>query len=188
MPLIFVQRYVVEEALLEGGTQFVDGTLRFTGPTTIYLSNSVFSETGRYVLFEYTTFDYTGYASEQAALDALVTVNADDLTLSELPALSVDVANNRIILSLKSKTSNGTQFVDGDLAIADGSSLYLSASLYATAGTYVLFDVTGTITATLSGGSPNYLTGLNVYALKSGRSVVGNRAFKDNNQIKVTLV
>lgn len=181
MPLIFVSRYAIEEAIIAGGTQYVEGALSFASGTTIYLSNTVFGQSGSYVLFEYGTFP-----GGQAELDANVTVNVSALTYSDTPALIDDTANSRIILSIKSKADNGTQFVDGDLTLTDGAQIYLSSTLYATAGTYDLFTITGNLVSTTLDGS-NYLTGVQVLPLKAGRSVVGGYAFWNAGAKKVQV-
>ena len=41
--------------------------------------------------------------------------------------------------------SNSTQYVDGDLTFSGPTTIYLDATLYATPGTYVLFEVTGAV-------------------------------------------
>lgn len=161
MPLIYVQRYVVEEAFLEGGTQYVDGVLSFTGPTTIYLSNEVFDQAGNYVLF-----DYLGGSFPTPAQLSNVTVDDSSLVLSQFYSLTDDPTNSRIILSLRSRGSNGTQFVDGVLDISAPVSIYLSATLYATAGTYTLFDWSG------GGSFTGSASNISLYPLKSGRQVV----------------
>ena len=185
MPLQYVQRWFVPQTFKVGGTQYVDGVLTFSGPTTIVLSDGVFGETGDYILFDYSAGSFPG---GQAELDANVTPYIDDtaLGLSGFGSLTDDTANKRVVLSLLSNPTNGKQFVDGDLTIADGASWFLSSSLYATANTYEVVEVTGTVTATLSGGSPNYLTGLSIYSL-AGKTVVGGYAYLDGNIIKVTL-
>lgn len=161
MPLIFVQRYVVEEAILAGGTQFVDGVLSFSGPMTIYLSDAVFGQTGDYVLF-----DYSGGSFPNPAQLSNITVDDTDLRLSQFYSLEDDTANYRILLKLRSRGSNGTQFVDGVLDISSPMSVYLSATLYATAGTYTLFDWSG------GGSFTGSASNISLYPLKAGRQVV----------------
>ena len=139
MPLIYVQRYVVAQAAFEeGGTQYVDGVLSFTGPMTIYLSNAVFGQTGDYVLF-----DYSDGSFPTPAQLSNVTVNDDDLALSQFSSLTDDTANSRIILSLISNPTNGCQYVDGVLTISNPMTVVLNGALYKTAGTYTLFDWSG---------------------------------------------
>lgn len=185
MPLQYVQRYYIPQMFKVGGTQYVDGALTFSGPTTIVLSNSVFTETGDYILFDYSAGSFPG---GQAELDANVTPYIDDsaLGLSGFGSLTDDTTNKRVVLSLQSNPTNGKQFVEGDLTINDGASWFLSSSLFLTPGTYQLAEFTGSLVATLSGGSPNYLTGLSIYSL-AGLTVVGGYAYRDGNIIKVTL-
>ena len=150
MPLIYVQRYVVQQVLFEeGGTQYVDGVLTFGNPTTIYLSNAVFGQTGDYVLFDYSDGSFPGGQSELNT-NVIPNINTTDLILSGLnPAggtavLEDDTVNSRIILKIVSRPTNGCQYVDGVLTISNPMTVVLNGVLYKTAGTYTLFDWTGT--------------------------------------------
>ena len=179
MPLIYVNTRRRVSTINEGGTQYVDGVLSFAGGTKIYLAEAVFSATGQYVLFDYSngSFDYAPFASGQAMLDAnVIEVNTDDLILSGAPVLTDDPANERILLDLGSKPTNGKQFVEGDLTISGSTTMILGSTLYATAGTYELFEVTGTITGV------NNLTCVSAAGLSAGTP------FVDGNLVKVTLV
>jgi hypothetical protein len=152
------------------GAQYVDGTLAFTGATTVYLDPSVYAVGGDYVLFQYGSFP-----GGHTDLDLYLTV--DD---SALPLCFVEVVQNKphkshIIARLKSNPTNGKQFVDGDLTFSGATTLYLDASLYATDGTYELFQVTGTVT-----GLAN-LTCVSELGLSVGAP------FLDGNLVKVTL-
>jgi hypothetical protein len=173
MPLIYVNTRRRVSTTLEGGTQYVDGVLSFAGGTTIYLAEAVFSATGQYVLFDYSAGSFPG---GQAQLDANVIVNTDDLVLSGAPVLTDDPANERILLDLNSRPTNGKQFVEGDLTFAGSTTMILGATMYATAGTYELFEVTGTITGV------NNLTCVSAAGLSAGTP------FVDGNLVKVTLV
>lgn len=181
MPLQYISRYFVAETIKEGGTQYLDSgaALTFGGATTIHLSNSAFPETGEYILFDYSagSFNFGAYANGQAMLDALVAVNVDDLTTSGAAVLTDEPANGRIKLTLFSRSTNGKQFVEGDLNFAGTTQMFLDEVLYATAGTYELFEVGGAITG---------LANLSCVPLKSGLSVVVP-PFIDGNIIKVTL-
>lgn len=139
MPLIYVQRYAVTQAFKEGGTQYVDGVLTFGNPTTIYLSNAVFGQTGDYVLF-----DYSGGSFSNPSQLSFVTINTSDLVLSGNPTLTNDTVNKRIVLTLKSNPTNGCQYVDGVLTISNPITVYLDSTIYATDGVYTLFDWSGT--------------------------------------------
>lgn len=175
MPLVYVQRWVAPSAAFkEGGTQYlVDGAeLSFDPGSTIVLSEGVFGETGDYVLF-----DYSDGAFPVPAELSNVTVDTSGLILSGNYTLTDDTANSRIILSLKSRPDNGTQYVTGDLDITAPMIVILNASLFATAGTYVLFEVTGTITP----GSAANINCISLKGLSAGTPVVVG------NQIKVTL-
>jgi len=173
MPLIYVNTRRRVTVINEGGTQYVDGVLSFAGGTTIYLAEAVFSATGQYVLFDYSNGSFPG---GQAQLDANVTVNTDDLILSGAPVLTDDPANERILLDLGSRPTNGKQFVEGDLTIAGSTTMILGATMYATAGTYELFEVTGAITGV------NNLTCVSAAGLSAGTPFVAG------NLVKVTLV
>lgn len=154
MPLVRVQRYAPSVVYLGGGTQYMEPnkTLRFAGATTIVLSNAVYTATGSYILFDYSaagaSFDFSPYASGQAALDALVApyVDDSDLTLSGFGSLTDDPVAKKIILTLQSKATNGCQYIESGkvLDLSGGTvNVYLNSALYATPGTYVLFDWSG---------------------------------------------
>jgi len=123
------------------GAQYVDGALSFTGATTIVLDSSVYPVVGNFVLF-----DYGSFAGGQAELNARVTVDASGLPLEDFVSLEDQPSQSRVVLELGSKPTNGKQFVDGNLEFAGATTVYLDADLYATPGTYELFEVTGTIT------------------------------------------
>lgn len=105
MPLVYVQTYRISTT--SGGTQYITGAspgLHFTGPTVIELDPTTFTEKSTYVLFDYSAgaFTYTGYASGQAALDALVTVDVSALDIYGITTatLTDEPANYRIIVTL----------------------------------------------------------------------------------------
>lgn len=179
MPLIYVQRYEKPQVLLEGGTQYVEGQLSFAAGTTIYLSEAVFSATGNYVLFDYSSGSFPGGQSE---LNSNVTVDASDLILSGVAApsgisvLENDTLNSRIILKLVSNPTNGKQFVEGNLDFAGSTTMILSEAMYKTAGTYELFEVTGTI------------SNLSNLSVVSAAGFTAGTPFLVGNIIKVTLV
>lgn len=105
MPLVYVQRYG-GNVLVSGGTQAVSGNLQFSGPTVIELDPTIFTQAGTYVLFTLGTFVYSPYANEQAALNALVTVDATatGFTVVTTPTATngvvYDSLNNRITVTL----------------------------------------------------------------------------------------
>lgn len=179
MPLIYVQRYEKPQAFIEGGTQYVEGALSFAAGTTIYLSEAVFSETGNYILFDYADGTFPG---GQAELNSNVTVDASDLLLSGVAApsgisvLENDTLNSRIILKLVSNPTNGKQFVEGNLDFAGSTTMILSEAMYKTAGTYELFEVTGTI------------SNLSNLSVVSAAGFTAGTPFLVGNIIKVTLV
>ena len=180
MPLIYVQRYEKPVALLEGGTQYVEGALSFGAGTVIYLSESVFSETGNYILFDYSA---GSFPNGQAELNSNVTVDASALILSGVTSpgsgiavLEDDTLNYRIILKLICKPTNGKQFVEGNLDFAGSTTMILSEAMYKTQGTYELFEVTGTI------------SNLSNLSVVSAAGFTAGTPFLVGNIIKVTLV
>lgn len=178
MGLVFVQRYAPPSAFIAGGTQYIDGQLTISGSTTVVLSSDIYSATGDYILFDYTNGTFPG---GQSALGSLV-FNDSALLLSGVQAVTDDPINKRVVLSLASRATNGTQYVEGVLDISGSLSIFLNATLYATAGTYTLFDWTGTG----SFPTPAQVSNITCYPLKSGLSVVG-APYVDGSTIKVQL-
>ena len=174
MPLIYVNTRRVTVTLLEGGTQYLEAgkVLSFAGATTIYLADAVFGATGRYVLFDYSAGSFPG---GQAQLDSNVTVNTDDLVLSSAPVLINDTTNKQILVDLNSRPTNGKQYVEGNLNITGPITMILGATLYATAGTYELYEVTGTI------------TGVNNLTCTSASGLSAGTPFVAGNKVKVVL-
>jgi len=130
------------------GTQYVEGELSFAPGFQIYLYDSVFSETGDYILFDYSLGSFPG---GQSQLNSNVSVVNVDLKLSRLnPAGGISVLedqpdNKRIVLKLLSKLDNGKQWIEGDLNFSGPTTVVLSEKLYVTSGAYELFEVTGNI-------------------------------------------
>lgn len=178
MPLVYVQRYQKPQALIEGGTQYIEGALSFGAGTVIYLSEAVFSQTGNYVLFDYSAGSFPG---GQSQLNSNVSVDASALILSGVAApsgfnvLEDDTINKRIILKLQSNPTNGKQFVEGNLDFAGSTTMILSDTMYKTAGTYELFEVTGTI------------SNLSNLSVVSAAGFSAGTPFLVGNIIKVTL-
>lgn len=145
MPLIRIQRYAPAVVYLGGGTQYLDpgATLSFPGATTIVLSNAVYTATGSYILFDYSAAG-ASFPGGQAQLDANVApyVDDSDLTLSGFGSLTDDPIAKKIILTLQSNPTNGCQYIESGvtLDLSNPMQVYLSSALYATAGTYTLFD------------------------------------------------
>lgn len=181
MPLVYVQRYAPPTTYLAGGTQYVEGALSFAGATTIYLSNDVYGATGSYVLFEYGSFTLTApYTTELDVLNNLVTVDSSALVLSSFQSWTVDTIAKQVIMNLGSNPTNGCQFVDGVLDISNPIDVYLSSTLYATAGTYTLFD--------WSGGGSFTGSASNITIYPPGGLNVAVTPYVDGNTIKFTLV
>ena len=160
------------------GTQFVEGELTFNSGTQIYLYDSVFSQTGQYVLFDYSSGSFPG---GQAQLNSNVSVISADLALSEVPSasgmavLEDQPGLKRIVLKLNSKPTNGKQWIEGDLIINGPVEIILTESLYATPGTYELFEVSGSV------------SGLNYLTCTCEANLSPGAPFQDGNIIKVTL-
>lgn len=166
MPLVYVQRYRKPSEIITGyGTQYVDGQLTFNGNTQFVLDAAIFTQTGNYVLFDYTNGSFPG---GQNALDLYVTgvMSNGDSNLSGVQGFTDDPVNKRVLLVLGSNPTNGKQFVDGNLTFTGPTTLYLDASLYKTAGTYQLFEVTGTVTGL------SYVTCLSTQGLTCGTPVL----------------
>lgn len=178
MSVLLITVRPAPEAFLEGGTQYISGPLSFIGSVTIKLSPDVFTAPGKYILFDYSEGTFAG---GQAALN---NQNYDD---SELPLLQVrsvvdDTANKRVVLTLASKTDNGTQYVQGDLAITGPLTVMLPADLYGSAGTYTLFDWSG-------GGTfsdPSQVANITCVVAKPNLSV-RKAPYVDGSTIKVVL-
>jgi hypothetical protein len=152
------------------GTQYVDGALDFTGATTVYLDESVYPIGGNYVLFQYGSFP-----GGQADLNAYLTIDASDLALSFVEVVQDKPHKSHVVARLKSNPTNGKQFVDGDLTFSGATTLYLDGELYATDGTYELFEVTGTV------------TGLANVTCISEAGLFCGAPFLDGNLVKVTI-
>lgn len=174
MALVYVQRYKAPDALLTGGTQYVDGVLKFNGATGFVFDAGVFNQTGTYILFDYANGSFPG---GQAELDAYVTGSMSNgaLNLSGVQSFTDEPAKYRVLVTLGSNPTNGKQFVDGHLDFAGATSMQLSADLFATAGTYELFEVTGTV---------SNLSNLTCVSLKG---LLCSAPFQVGNIIKVTL-
>lgn len=186
MGLVAVQQgqQTVRSVITTSGTQFVDGPLVIEPGVTVTLNDSAFPGPGAYVLFDYSA---GSFPDPTELLNLTITSN---LTRASVLGISNDALNNRVILSLAGNPLNGTQYVEGPFVAENGSEVTLPAATHGGVGTYVLFDVpSGDLgTTVLSGGTPNYLTGLLVRP-PTGRIVSGGYAFWDsvNNQVKVTL-
>jgi hypothetical protein len=99
MPIISVHRWAPLTDVT-GGTQYIENVLTLpTSPdtTTIYLSNSVYTQTGYYTLFDY---------SESTSLNPVVgdlsqvIIDTSDLLFPANYILTNDTAEKKIILTL----------------------------------------------------------------------------------------
>lgn len=159
------------------GTVFVEGALTFNATTNINLYNTVFYHPGTYVLFDYSAVG-ASFSGGQAQLDSNVTVTCVDLpaTILTTPTLTNDSINKKILLTLPSNPTNGKIFVEGDLTFTGATSMALSKKLYATPGTYELFEFGGTYA-----GVTEYLTCVSLAGFTCGTPYV------EGNLVKVTL-
>ena len=136
MPLVSVHRGSRGgPGYLSGGTQYVDGALTLpASPWTIKLANTIYPATGTYVLFDYANGTFNGLNLNHIQFDF------SDLTLSGAAVLTDVPAEQKVLMSLKSSPTNGTQYVEGTLDIpAGGMTIRLRNTLYATDGYFVLF-------------------------------------------------
>ena len=168
--------------ILNTGTQYVEGELSFDAGFQIFLYDTVFSQTGDYVLFDYSAGSFPG---GQAQINNNVSVTAVDLKLSYLnplggiTVLEDQPEHNRIIVKLLSKPNNGKQWVDGDLNFDGPTTLYLDQHLFTTPGTYELFEVTGVINGVE-----------NLTVIHDGGFLIGDPFVDplDDKKVKITLV
>jgi hypothetical protein len=168
--------------ILNTGTQYVEGDLSFDPGFQIFLYDSVFSQTGDYVLFDYSLGSFSGGQSE---LDNNVSVTAVDLKLSYLnplggvAVLENQPEHNRVVVKLLSKPENGKQWVEGDLNFAGPTTIYLDQHLFTTPGTYELFEVTG-----------NIYNVENLTAIHDGGFLIGTPFVDplDDKKVKINLV
>lgn len=183
MPVITVHRYA-RGGLLPSmdGAQFVDTDFVISPSPVVkpvfVLSQAVYPATGDYVLVQYSGI----FSGSLADLE----VDTSDLDLSGDYTLSHNAVAKQVIVSLKSRSTNGTQYVDTDLDITGTHTFVMLKALAKTPGDYVLFDVAGTIT-------PGSLANL-VVVPPPGRTISGAvspnpfiEAGGSGQQIKVTL-
>jgi hypothetical protein len=165
------------------GTQYVDGALAITGPTTIVLDPGIYPIGGNYVLFQYGSFP------TPAQLSNLI-IDATQLPLCFVEVVLDKPHKSHVVMRLKSGAPGvvyptqptpttltiGKQFVDGALAFNGPTTLYLDGELYATDGTYELFEATGGV------------TGVANLTVVSEAGLFCGAPFLDGNIVKVTLV
>lgn len=159
------------------GTVYVEGLLTFNASTSINLYNTVFYYPGTYVLFDYSA-PGASFPGGQSQLDSNVIVTCVDLpsTILTSPTLTNDSVNKKILLTLSSNPTNGKVFVEGNLTFTGATNMILSKKLYATAGTYELFEFSGTYS-----GVTEYLTCVSLAGFTCGTPYV------EGNLVKVTL-
>jgi hypothetical protein len=165
------------------GTQYVDGALAIEGPTTIVLDPGIYPVGGNYVLFQYGSFP------TPAQLSNLI-IDATQLPLCFVEVVQDKPHKSHVVMRLKSGAPGvvyptqptpttltiGKQFVDGALAFNGPTTLYLDGELYATDGTYQLFEATGGV------------TGVANLTVVSEAGLFCGAPFLDGNIVKVTLV
>jgi hypothetical protein len=147
-PVIGVRGVPVSTAVSPYGTQFVAGTLVLNPTMNIVLRKSTFTN-GMYVLFDYTAAG-ASFPGGQPALNTLVANSKIDI--SDLASIGVtgfqlvdDPVNEKVYLLLTGGFDVGTQYVNGNLTFLGPHTIVLNQHLYNGAGTYKLFDVSGTI-------------------------------------------
>lgn len=164
--------------------QYVDGTLTFAGETTVVLDPGLFVTGGDYAIFSYGSFP-----GGQAEIDAELLIDARQLPLAYVDGVEDRPGDKLIVLKLRSGAAGqlwpsdptpttlevGKQFVDGNLNFAGATVISLDADLYATAGTYEVFEVTGTV------------TGLANVTCVSAAGLTCGAPYLDGNIVKVTL-
>jgi hypothetical protein len=123
------------------GTQYVEGNLLFTGPTTIELHGDVYALAGAYELFK-----VTGTVTGLEHVTLVAVGFSEGVELPPTGALVYDEVNDRVIANTVSTPTNGKQWVEGNLVFSGATTVNLGESTYVTKGTYELFEVTGTVT------------------------------------------
>lgn len=100
MPLVYVQRYGGVSIATNKATQYIEGTLSFSGPTVIELDATVFDQAGIYTLFDYSAVG-ASFPGGQAQIDsAPVTVDTTGLFGLTASGLVDDPANKCITVTL----------------------------------------------------------------------------------------
>lgn len=184
MGCVVVQRYAPAVSYLRYGTQYLDNGAALSlpaGGTNIVLSESLFPSAGDYVIYDYTNgADYDGTNLDKVLVDTTGLKLSGDYSLENKPLERI------VVLHLKSRNDNGTQFFDSDtqqLVIpgAPGMTVRLSDTLHKTDGTYILFQWPTAV---------NYSGNLaDMHAVASAGRVITAQPFVDPlfpNQIRVT--
>lgn len=180
MPVISVHRYGAAAAGPSfDGAQFIDGDLVIeSSPATkpvVKLTQPLYVVTQNYVLFQYSG-NFSGSLSD-------LTVDDSALPLSQVTEVTHNTSKKQIVVRLQSRSTNGTQYIDGDLNIAGSTTFVMPKALFKTPGTYVLFDVTGSIiSGSLANLSLTLPSGLSLDPAQSPNPYI------DGKQIKVTLI
>ncbi|MBU6287404.1 MAG: hypothetical protein KGS10_04475 [Chloroflexi bacterium] len=137
MPVLSVHRVTPYVSYLADGTQYIENEVVFpaSGTTTIYLSREIFG-CGSYVLFDYTASSSANPVQNlgNLALDISDLLLAGSYSITNVPTQKV------VIATLNANPSNGTQYVEGTLNLSGATTIVLAPELYATPGTYVLFE------------------------------------------------
>jgi len=185
MSLVYSPKYIASANQINpGGTQYYENNaiLSFAGPTVIFLDKSVYNIPGKYILFDYTDGQFNG---NQTTLNNNVTPylsgNLDNtfIDTSSANTLQLDSINKKIFLNLTTNPTVGKGYVEGDLVIETGYTIYLGPSIYSAPNTYHLFE---TIGGTISGD----VAGINIIVGKSSLELDGV-PYVEGNILKVTL-
>lgn len=164
--------------------QYVVGTLSFAGATTVVLDPGLFATGGDYAIFSYGSFP-----GGQSEINSRLSVDARQLPLAYVDGVEDRTSDKLIVLKLRSGAAGqlwpsdpkpttldvGKQYVDGNLDFAGATVISLDADLYATVGTYEVFEVTGTV------------TGLANLSFVSEAGLTAGAPAQVGNIIKVTL-
>lgn len=172
MPVCSQHRTLPYAGYIFDGTQYIEGELVFpaSGTTTVFLSREIFN-TGQYALFDYSA------SSSGTPVQNLgnLTLDISDLLLAGSYSIADDPAQKIVVATLYASASNGTQYVDGTLTISGPVTITLAPELYATAGTYVLFEygsLAGSISDLIISPPPGRQVDMSVSA--NGCAVVGS--------------
>lgn len=139
MPIVTSHRVKRRENYQTEGSQYIENVLTLpTAPdtSTIFLGREVYN-TGTYVLFDYS--ESTSGTPVTGSLSQ-VTVDVSDLPWASSATLANDTARECITVTIQGAATNGTQYITGILNISAPMTIYLSYQLFASAGTYTLFD------------------------------------------------
>ena len=190
MPIIKVgnANYLGENYYRSGGTQYIENTITFpTFPdtATIVLSNDIFYITGEYVLFDYSESSAPTPVSGSVGQ---VIFDTSNLSLSDYAYLTDKPSEKKIILTVRGKADNGTQYITGVLDISNPILINLGNILFNAPGTYTLFDWTESVEPTPFVGSITNITVVPPPGRAIDTFVSSNGCAISGSTITVTLI